>query len=305
MATYTLSVSSTGTGDWGDIALVFSGSAGPGASASGTGTGAPSLAITTTQAHSAVAAIILDWNGVSGASRTWLTVNGTTPTAGNGYELDYTLVSGNYAVYVAYWPDTGASAGPVTVGLSAPTGMKYTVIATEVLGQAGAASPTAALAVGLSVAARPAWTDAGAALAAGVSVSATAVGYALQSATLPAGLSLAGGASLVTVTRLPVTAAMSAGAAGWIFNGPVPLTYLQYLGLGGTLTAAPGEFTTAITPASGYAYQLNVPPPDGRWLSPFSSSPVGDVRLPAPLRSVRKQHGQRTRSSYAAMGARR
>src|SRR5580692_6633442 len=98
MTAYTLSVASGGTttGHWGDIALVFTGSTGAGASASGTGTGAPSLNLTTTGDNSAIAVIVLDANAVSGSSRTWLTLNGYTPTSGNGYEQDYTLDTGNY-----------------------------------------------------------------------------------------------------------------------------------------------------------------------------------------------------------------
>ena len=137
--TYNLSVSSAGTatGHWGDIALVFTGTAGTGASSSDTGTGAPSLALTTTGDNSAIAVIVLDANAVSGASRTWLTLNGYTPTAGNGYELDYTLDSGNYGVYVAYYPDAGPGGSAKTVGLSAPSGMKYTAVAYEILGSPG------------------------------------------------------------------------------------------------------------------------------------------------------------------------
>ena len=139
MTAYNISVSSAGTatGHWGDIALVFSGTAGTGASSSDTGTGAPSLTLTTTGDNSAIAVIVLDANAVSGASRTWLTLNGYTPTAGNGYELDYTLDSGNYGVYVAYYPDAGPGGSVKTVGLSAPSGMKYTAVAYEILGSPG------------------------------------------------------------------------------------------------------------------------------------------------------------------------
>ena len=137
--TYNLSVSSAGTatGHWGDIALVFTGTAGTGASSSDTGTGAPSLTLTTQGDNSAIAVIVLDANAVSGASRTWLTLNGYTPSSGNGYELDYTLDTGNYGVYVAYYPDAGPGGSAKTVGLSAPSGMKYTAVAYEILGSPG------------------------------------------------------------------------------------------------------------------------------------------------------------------------
>jgi len=306
MPSYTLSAAATGGGDWGDIALRFSGSAGPGGSSSTTGSGAPSLQLATTGDHSAVACIVLDWNGVSGTTRTWLTVNGVTPTAGNGYELDYTLVSGNYGVYIAYWPDAGP-AGTVTVGMSAPAGMKYTAIATEVLGTAGPppSNQTAALPASFTLRARPAWTDAGAAMNAGVSLSATSVSYALYDAGLDAGLALTAGYDLGAAVTLPVGVGVDAQAAGWIYTGTFPVTYLQYLGAGGTLGADPGEFTTQITAASGYPYQLQVPPQDGRWESAFEGPrSMGSVRVLAPLRTRHKQHGQRSRSAYQALGAR-
>jgi hypothetical protein len=148
--TYTLSVAeSGGAGEWGDIALRFAGSGGVGASVTDTGTGAPSASITTTGVNSAIAVIVLDFAGVSGASRTWLTVNSITPSSGNGYELEYTNNGGNYGVYCAYYPDAGA-AGAKTVGLSAPTGMTWALLAVEI---EGSSAPTHAAAAGLPVAA--------------------------------------------------------------------------------------------------------------------------------------------------------
>lgn len=132
MPTYSLSQSSAGsTLDWGDMVVRFSASNGVGASVSGTS--GSTISITTTGANSAIVCFVLDWNGVSGASRTWTTVNSITPSAGNGYELDYTLVTSNYTSYVAYYPDAGAI-GAKTVGLTAPTGMAPTILAVEILG---------------------------------------------------------------------------------------------------------------------------------------------------------------------------
>jgi hypothetical protein len=148
MTGYALSESSSGTGLWGDIALAFSGSPGTGASASATGSGAPSLTITTTQNHSAIAVLVLDADANNGSSRAWLTVNGVTPSAGNGYEQVYSYSASEYAAYVAYYPDAGA-AGAQTVGLSAPS-MQYTILAVEVLGgteAAGAVTSTGSAAL--------------------------------------------------------------------------------------------------------------------------------------------------------------
>jgi hypothetical protein len=124
----------SGGGHWGDIALRFSGSNGIGASAkANASSGASTVSLTTSQPDSAIVCFCLDFNGGSGASRVWETINSVTPTAGNGYEQAYTLDTGNYTIYAAYWPDAGA-AGAKTVGLSAPTGMAFSVIAVEVLG---------------------------------------------------------------------------------------------------------------------------------------------------------------------------
>lgn len=145
MTVYSVALSSggslAGTQHWGDIALRFSGSSGIGASVANTGV--QNISITTTQNNSAIAVMVLDWNGVDGTGRVWETVNGTTPTAGNGFEVNYTLDTGNYGSYTAYYPDAG-TAGAKTVGLSAPTGMAATIIAVEVLG-AGTVSGSFAL----------------------------------------------------------------------------------------------------------------------------------------------------------------
>ncbi len=137
---WTLSVArNAGSGYFGIGALRFSGSNGFGASSSTTGTGTASLGLTTTQANSAIVVVIGDWNAADGTSRTWLTVNGTAPTAGNGYERLYFRDSSRYTVYAAYYPDAGA-AGAKTVGLSAPTGEQFSITAVEVLGTAAAAA---------------------------------------------------------------------------------------------------------------------------------------------------------------------
>ena len=57
--------------------------------------------------------------------------------------------------------------------------------------------------------------------------------------------------------------------AAYTFTGLAALCYLQYLGPGGTLAAAPGSAFNAgtIAEASGYPYVLAVPPADGRWVT--------------------------------------
>src|SRR5262249_15528722 len=133
--TYTLSATRGGsTANYGDIAVRFFGSTGAGASnKSQSASGAPSVSLTTQQDNSAIVAIVGDWNAVDGSTRTWRTITGFTPTAGNGQELVYNRTAGDYAVYVAYWPDAG-TAGAKTVGLSAPSTLKYNLLAVEVKG---------------------------------------------------------------------------------------------------------------------------------------------------------------------------
>jgi len=141
----TVSDERTGTAlEWGINCVRFSGSGGIGAVPAGeaeTDGTAPSLGITTTGDNSAIVVFVADWNAIDGASRTWRTVNGTTPTAGNGFELTY-FRDGAYALYIAYYPDAGA-AGVKTVGLSAPSTMKASIAAIEVLGVAAAAASLA------------------------------------------------------------------------------------------------------------------------------------------------------------------
>jgi len=152
-AGWTLSDTRTaGVAVWGFNCLRFSGSDGVGASAKANTTGAPSLNITTQADNSAIVVGVFDWNAVDGASRTWRTVNGITPAAGDG-EKTYFTNGVNYTVYGAYYSDAGA-AGVKTVGLSAPTGQEYSIVAVEIKGTAGGAA--AAPAVGIRVRRGPA-----------------------------------------------------------------------------------------------------------------------------------------------------
>ena len=110
----------------------FSGSDGVGASNIATGSsGSPSVSLTTTQANSAIVVICGDWNAVSG-TQTFTNNFSGTPTALTDYPGDLT----KYGVAIAYFPDAGG-VGSKTVGMSAPTGQKWTIIAIEVKGTAG------------------------------------------------------------------------------------------------------------------------------------------------------------------------
>lgn len=121
------------------LGAAFRGGTGIGASSDGIGTGSLSLAFSGTGTNSAWLCIGTDWNAVSGASRTWRTINSITPTSGNGLELVYATDATQSTVYMAYWNDVGAS-GSKTCGTTAPTGMQYAMAGVEVLGSG--AGPT-------------------------------------------------------------------------------------------------------------------------------------------------------------------
>lgn len=126
---------------FGGNVLTFRGSDGVGASSKTNVTnGAPTLNLTTTQANSAIVVINADWTAKT-AARTWRTVNGITPTSGNGLEVSYFADGSNYAAHGAYYSDAGAI-GTYAVGQTAPTGQTYSIAAVEVKGAASGGSST-------------------------------------------------------------------------------------------------------------------------------------------------------------------
>ncbi|MGZ6398912.1 MAG: hypothetical protein ACXWRZ_14630 [Bdellovibrio sp.] len=124
----TVTATNTGAGGrFGMNVLTFRGSSGVGASSSSNGSGAPTLNITTTQANSAIVVLNGDWSAMDGVSRSWLT------NAGSLTELTYSYSAGFYTAYAGYHANSGAI-GTYAVGLSAPTGQQYAIIALEVKG---------------------------------------------------------------------------------------------------------------------------------------------------------------------------
>lgn len=99
----------------------------------GTGVAAPSFAFFTNFHNSAIVYVISDWAATDGTTRTHRTVNGFTPTAGNGQELVYFRDASWYTVYAAYIPDAG-NAGSKTIGISAPAGGDCLIAAVEIQG---------------------------------------------------------------------------------------------------------------------------------------------------------------------------
>lgn len=140
---WTLSVSRTSSSQrYGITCYVFRNSDGIGsAEVSNSVTAAPSLAISTTQANSAIVVVNGDWDADDGSSRTWRTVNGVAPTAGNNLERLYYRDAGGvaYTAYSAYYDDAG-SVGSKTVGLTIPSSQHYAIAAVEVKGSAAAAT---------------------------------------------------------------------------------------------------------------------------------------------------------------------
>lgn len=94
------------------------------------GSGAPTLNITTTQANSAIIVSIGDWAAVVGAP-TWRTNAGaftsTVEQAGDG---------ASYSARGGYHADAGA-VGTYAVGVTAPAGETFSIIALEIKGVAG------------------------------------------------------------------------------------------------------------------------------------------------------------------------
>lgn len=132
------------------LAAAFTGTDGVGASVSSAdfATGAAALTFDTLHDNSAIVYIVADQATVDGTSRVHRTVNGYTPSAGNGLELRYYAdTRGWYAVYIAVIPDAGP-AGAKTVGMTAPTGQRYSMAAVEVRGTA--AAPAYSASVGVS-----------------------------------------------------------------------------------------------------------------------------------------------------------
>lgn len=130
--TFDISITAATSGLWGFSVIVARNMTLGVATKVNSGSGTATLAVNATTANSTITVFNADWNAIDGASRTWTTVNGTTPTAGNLLEIGYGYSSGRYTIYSAYYPDVGA-VGSKTVGLSLPTSQKYSLIAFELI----------------------------------------------------------------------------------------------------------------------------------------------------------------------------
>lgn len=97
------------------------------------------LSITTLLPNSAIVYVVADFNALDFAARVHTTVNGFTPTSGNGQELSYFRDATQYTACWAYVPDAGA-AGAKTVGMSGPASGDVLLAAVEVGGTSTAAT---------------------------------------------------------------------------------------------------------------------------------------------------------------------
>jgi len=137
--TFDVSVASTGAASfYGFNASVWSNVESVGVSTKTNVSGAaPTLDLQTSRDQSVVVVANGDFNAADGASRTWRTVNGITPVAPEtSGELTYFRDAAHYSLYVGYYSDAGlaGSVNTKTVGLSAPAGQKFSIVALELRG---------------------------------------------------------------------------------------------------------------------------------------------------------------------------
>jgi len=131
--TFTLSASKSGgsgTFMWAFGCERFSGASGFGGVAStSNASGAPTVNITTAKANSAIVVVDSDWNAGATTGFAWRTGAGAATSILTDQD---TSTSSTLTCYVAYHADSGV-AGTYAVGLTAPTGQKYSIAAVEVL----------------------------------------------------------------------------------------------------------------------------------------------------------------------------
>lgn len=131
----TVSVTPVGTNNWHSIVVEQWTSAGlaspPATNGTVVGSGAPSTTITTTGTSSAVSWLNGDWAANSPTGRVYDTTSGSPVEDG----LHDKSGTGSYVGYYAY--QNTASPGSQTVGLTAPGGQTWSLLAVEVLDAGG------------------------------------------------------------------------------------------------------------------------------------------------------------------------
>lgn len=125
---------------YGGAAYQFRESGGIGIATKTNGSGEPSLGITTEKENSAIVMAIGDWEAKKG------TVEHTyREGAGAFTEETNRFQEGVYMYYGGFYPSASAP-GAKTVGMTKPTGQKYSIIAVEVLGEEAGGGPFTAVA---------------------------------------------------------------------------------------------------------------------------------------------------------------
>lgn len=99
-----------------------------------TSTGTPSVTATSIGANSALEMAITDWAAIATTGKTYRTAD-----AGAFTETTSLQVGGRYTYYLGRYADTGAIASK-TIGMSAPSGMTWTLGGVEILGPTGASA---------------------------------------------------------------------------------------------------------------------------------------------------------------------
>jgi len=133
------------TGHFGFGYVLFRNHGGLGASNSGNATNNSSnITLTGVSANSAIVLALGDWNAVAGTN-TYITTD-----AGTFTELTDNHEVGIYASNGGYYADVGSAANK-NVGLTAPTGMAWTLLAIEVKGTAAAGSASVSPSVSRSI----------------------------------------------------------------------------------------------------------------------------------------------------------
>lgn len=134
---FTLSMARAGVADnFGFNCLRFSGVSSIGNHAQAhaeVSSGGSDLSLTTSVEDSLVVVFSADWTADPAIGKTWRTVNGITPTTGNGLAVTFQVVSSVYGVYGSYYPGVGA-AGLNHYGNDNPADEKYSIAAVELVG---------------------------------------------------------------------------------------------------------------------------------------------------------------------------
>lgn len=240
--------------------------------------GAPSLAMTTERSGSAIAMCVGDWNAKTGAA---------TYRAGAGAftEKNHIEDSGFYTIYGGFYAEAGAK-GEYTVGMTAPSGQKYTIAAIEVMGEDAAAGAELALGASSGSAAPSLALTAATTvtLAAGSGVAApTARLTAATSLTLGATSGAAAPTAALTAPALLALTTAGAASTSLSISAPTQLLLGASSGSGSTSLQMAGPVQLQLGASTGAAApSLQLRAPVQLVLGPAAGATAPSMRLTAP-----------------------